>query len=295
MAKPIQIDDKEIFENLTDVKPLQIDVTACVQKLGGRYRVGLSSADVASVNQYKVAPRVVEVSDNEGTEIDVDHEPQASDREGSGGGGGEEDIEDDDEVCGVINSRLKVKGEEVITVDDLSLKEIDRNSTISEKLYKIKKRYFGWIDNLVVDQKKVDYLFQEAGLKKTQAKGLEIPVIDRKISARNKRAVDLSLPLENLSLSESFSKSSYGGGGKVNVTTPSGVLDGRPPKLATYLLLKKMASSLSTKKMFVEEFDTEIKKLLIEAKPSILGTGTLANQLLAYKNIEKELVKEKKI
>ncbi|KAF6166381.1 hypothetical protein GIB67_034932 [Kingdonia uniflora] len=37
----------------------------------------------------------------------------------------------------------------------------------------------------------------------------------------------------------------------------------------------------------------KIKKLLIMGKPHILDTGNLVNQLLLYKNIEKELVKEK--
>ncbi|KAF6172437.1 hypothetical protein GIB67_006950 [Kingdonia uniflora] len=38
---------------------------------------------------------------------------------------------------------------------------------------------------------------------------------------------------------------------------------------------------------------TKIKKMMIEGRPRILSIGTLANQLLAYKNIEKELIKEK--
>ncbi|KAF6140936.1 hypothetical protein GIB67_030147 [Kingdonia uniflora] len=37
----------------------------------------------------------------------------------------------------------------------------------------------------------------------------------------------------------------------------------------------------------------QIKKLLVKGKPHILGAGTLANQLLSYKNIKRELVKEK--
>ncbi|KAF6148203.1 hypothetical protein GIB67_011978 [Kingdonia uniflora] len=65
-------------------------------QLGGSYRVGLSSAGVASIDQFNVAPRDVKVSDEEGTETDVDHEPQASDREGSGGG--EEDFEEEEDV-----------------------------------------------------------------------------------------------------------------------------------------------------------------------------------------------------
>ncbi|KAF6160213.1 hypothetical protein GIB67_016649 [Kingdonia uniflora] len=97
MVEPYNINDKEIFRNLKDVKPLLINVTTCVQNLGGSYRVGSSSADVASVDQFKVVPRIMELSDKEGTKTNVDHEPQASDREGSGSG--EEDVEEGEEVC----------------------------------------------------------------------------------------------------------------------------------------------------------------------------------------------------
>ncbi|KAF6150914.1 hypothetical protein GIB67_000080 [Kingdonia uniflora] len=69
MVEPINIDDKEIFDNLQDVKPLMIDVTTYVRQLGGR---------------------IVEAFDEEGIDTDVDHEPLVSDQEGSGSG--EEDI-----------------------------------------------------------------------------------------------------------------------------------------------------------------------------------------------------------
>ncbi|KAF6163041.1 hypothetical protein GIB67_033312 [Kingdonia uniflora] len=45
MAEPIQNDDKEgIFDNLMDVEPLLIDVTTCVQKLGGRNKRAADSS-----------------------------------------------------------------------------------------------------------------------------------------------------------------------------------------------------------------------------------------------------------
>ncbi|KAF6153993.1 hypothetical protein GIB67_037697 [Kingdonia uniflora] len=97
---------------IQDVEPLQIDVTAYVQKLGRSYRVGSSSTDVASVDQFKVAHRDVKVS------------------------------------------------------DEKALKKVDRDSDVVEKLYNIRRGYFGRIDNLVVDQKKVDGLFQEDSLKR---------------------------------------------------------------------------------------------------------------------------------
>ncbi|KAF6164554.1 hypothetical protein GIB67_025380, partial [Kingdonia uniflora] len=58
-----------------------------------RYRIRQSSSDVASVNRFKLEARVIKVSDGERTETNVDHEPQASDREGSDGG--EEDVEEE--------------------------------------------------------------------------------------------------------------------------------------------------------------------------------------------------------
>ncbi|KAF6166056.1 hypothetical protein GIB67_012953, partial [Kingdonia uniflora] len=60
----------------------------------------------------------------------------------------------------------------------LALKEIDRNSKVKEELYKIRKGFFERIDNLVIDQERVGTLFQEVGLKRSRAKGVEILIID---------------------------------------------------------------------------------------------------------------------
>ncbi|KAF6158389.1 hypothetical protein GIB67_022469 [Kingdonia uniflora] len=66
--------------------------------IGGRkYRVGSCSTDQGGVEQFRVAPRVVEISDEEATEKDVDHEPQTSYQEGSRAG--EEDVEEGEEAC----------------------------------------------------------------------------------------------------------------------------------------------------------------------------------------------------
>ncbi|KAF6143789.1 hypothetical protein GIB67_016710 [Kingdonia uniflora] len=80
----------------------------------------------------------------------------------------------------------------------LALKEVDRNSKVQEELCKIRNGYFGRIDNLVIDQERVGTLFQEEGLKRSRAKGSEVPVIDDMVSAKNKRGAESSLPLEIL-------------------------------------------------------------------------------------------------
>ncbi|KAF6134861.1 hypothetical protein GIB67_002262 [Kingdonia uniflora] len=54
------------------------------------------------------------------------------------------------------------------------------------------------LSNLILGR---DSLFQEAGLKRSRTKGSEIPLIDRKMSAKNKRAAEVSIPLENSALS----------------------------------------------------------------------------------------------
>ncbi|KAF6146842.1 hypothetical protein GIB67_018495 [Kingdonia uniflora] len=65
--------------------------------IGRRYRVGSSSVDTGVGEQFRVVPSVHKVSEEEVMETGVDHEPQASDREGSGDG--EEDVEEDEEPC----------------------------------------------------------------------------------------------------------------------------------------------------------------------------------------------------
>ncbi|KAF6168192.1 hypothetical protein GIB67_011577 [Kingdonia uniflora] len=50
-----------------------------------------------SVEQFRVAPSAVKLSEEEATDMDVDHEPQASDREGNGEE--EEDVEEGEETC----------------------------------------------------------------------------------------------------------------------------------------------------------------------------------------------------
>ncbi|KAF6173613.1 hypothetical protein GIB67_022972 [Kingdonia uniflora] len=350
MAEPIHIDDKDIFENLQDLEPLMIDVTTCAQQLGGRYRVGSSSADIASVDQFRVAPRIVEVSDKEGG--------QYSDERLLVSGNYEFDKKDPGEL---LKRRTFY----------LALKEIEMNSEIQEQLYNIRRWFYGMIDNLVIDQEKVGALFQEAGLKKSRAKVAEVSVIDGKMFVRNKRAVELSLLLENPLLAgyttdsvttekhSVFTKTLGKGkkkmaisqvvapvlppkryssklkieeGGKVE--TPIVVPHGRPLLVLTSMLLKKRADSEASKKKYVNKSEIEvqrtmdayvsrtdvlevevddylvgaeslitflseshqnmskIKKLLTEAKYRIVG-GVLANQLVAYKNIKKDLTKEK--
>ncbi|KAF6134074.1 hypothetical protein GIB67_005084 [Kingdonia uniflora] len=48
-----------------------------------------------------------------------------------------------------------------------ALKEVDRNFEVKEELYKIRKGFFGRIDNQVIDQDRVSIYFQEAEGKRT--------------------------------------------------------------------------------------------------------------------------------
>ncbi|KAF6139040.1 hypothetical protein GIB67_010766 [Kingdonia uniflora] len=164
---------------------------------------------------------------------------------------------------------------------DLALKKVDKNSEVKEELYKIRKRFFGRIDNLVIDQ-------------------------DRST-------------MEEV----------------VGAAKPVTVVDGCPPQGAESVLSKKRESGETSNNKFVEESETEvqrkldsytsgtdalsmelddylvgieslstflgegqrnmskIKKLLMEAKDRIAGSSDLANQVLAYKNIEKNLIEER--
>ncbi|KAF6136938.1 hypothetical protein GIB67_025772 [Kingdonia uniflora] len=201
--------------------------------------------------------RIVKLSDEDATETDVDHEPQASDREGSKG----------------------------------ALKEIDRKSEIKEELYKIRKGHFGRIDNLVIYQVCVSNLFQEAGLKRSRAKGAKVLIIDGKMPTKNKWATEASLPLENPSLA--------GYNTDTEIDTMLGENLGKNRKKRVAIKVEEVddcligAESLMT---FLNEGHrnmVKIKKLLTEAKDRIVGSSDLANQVLAYKNIKNDLTSKK--
>ncbi|KAF6145253.1 hypothetical protein GIB67_041448 [Kingdonia uniflora] len=88
-------------------------------------------------------------------DTDVDHESQASDREG--GGDGEEDVEEGEEACYGEGPETK----EILSFKKkYALKEVDRKSQVKEKLYKVRKDFFGRIDNLVIDHELLSTLFQ---------------------------------------------------------------------------------------------------------------------------------------
>ncbi|KAF6135716.1 hypothetical protein GIB67_021332 [Kingdonia uniflora] len=189
-----------------------------VRGLGGKLTVHVTCEMRESDTEFRVEPSTVEQAEEEKKEMDVDHEPQMSDREGSENG--EEDVEEGEEACygespetkeilsfkkkyGIPGDiRLEEYQYEMINqkIPLNALKEVDRKSQVKEELYKVRKNIIGRIDNLVIDQDFVNTLFQEAGLKRSRVKGSEVPVIDRKISEKNKRAADASLPLENCSL-----------------------------------------------------------------------------------------------
>ncbi|KAF6174009.1 hypothetical protein GIB67_039960 [Kingdonia uniflora] len=136
--------------------------------LDGRYRVGSSIVNAASNDQFKMAPGDVKVLEDEGTEMDVNHDPQASDREETS-----EILHFKAEYGIPEDIRLEEYHHEMMNQDVLldALKEIGRTSIVKEKLYDIWEDYYGRIDNQVIDQEKVDTLFHETGLKKPCAKG----------------------------------------------------------------------------------------------------------------------------
>ncbi|KAF6150787.1 hypothetical protein GIB67_020870 [Kingdonia uniflora] len=237
-----------------------------------------------------------------------------------------EDVVAGRKVCGVINGRLKVKGEELITADDLCV-----YYTLKQNLSKIGYRYlarflrrplfyemvstweqyfkecllvsenyeFDWRNPGEALKRKTFYLERDAMLTKTFGKG--------KKKRAASQAVAPLLPSKMASRRSTIEE-------KLDVT-PSGIPDNRPPKADTNLLSKKKAASESTKKKFVEESETEVQhtmdayvsgtttlevefdnclimKLLIEAKLHILGAGTQANQIMsAQRAIEVEHVR----
>ncbi|KAF6141746.1 hypothetical protein GIB67_027924 [Kingdonia uniflora] len=65
----------------------------------------------------------------------------------------------------------------------LALKEVDKNSNVNEKLYNLKKYYFGRIDFLAEDQDSLEDLYKDVGLKRARTKGDEVCLIDGKMSA----------------------------------------------------------------------------------------------------------------
>ncbi|KAF6144612.1 hypothetical protein GIB67_006104, partial [Kingdonia uniflora] len=360
MVEPTHIDDKGIYENL---EPLQVDVTICAQQLGGRYRVGSSSADVAGLDQFRVVTRVIELSE-EDTDIDVDHELQVSDREGSGCG--DNDVEEGQDVCygegpetkditmfyGMVSTggrytdeRLLVSGNYEFDKNDpgepvkrkvfhLALKECRKKAEVDEKLYKVREGFFGKIDNLAIDQDRWNSHFQEAGLKRLRTKVAEVLVIRGKISLKNKRAADGSLPLENPSLAGYNTDTEIDAILGVSLAV---MVDGHPLRGLGSMAPKKKVGGEASKNKFVVENEVEVQqsmdvfmlgtyileaevddclvgakilasflnegnrnmskitKLLTEAKGRIVGSSDLANQLLVYKNIEKDLTRENEL
>ncbi|KAF6163548.1 hypothetical protein GIB67_002553 [Kingdonia uniflora] len=300
----------------------------------------------------------MEQADEEDTETDKDHEPQASDRESSGDG--EEDVVEGEEacygegletkeilsfkkkygipgdirVCGAINSRLRSRGEELITVDDLCVYYI-----LKMNLQKLGYRYLarflkrplfydmvstgggggGYTDERLLVSGNYEFDNEDPGeplkrktfhlvlkevdkksqvkeelYKRSRVKGSEVPVIDGKMLANNKRATDTSLPLENCSLAgyntdteinamlgESLGRNKKKRAASSDVppllphkrltrqsTTEevigtaklAVVVDGRPPWGSGSVDLKKTSGETSKKK-FVKESETKMYKL----------------------------------
>ncbi|KAF6142114.1 hypothetical protein GIB67_037032 [Kingdonia uniflora] len=284
------------------------------KQLGGRDRVGSNSGDIASVGQFRMAPRIVEVSDEEVTETYMDHELHVSDRKGSRGG--EEDVEEGEEACygegpetkeilsfkkkygisgnfvfqekyqyymidkeiplgGILVHREQIKKglklplradqKKLINFFDVApgqfnpniynlFMEIDRKSEVKEELYNIRKGYFGRIDNLVIDQDRVSTLFQEAGLKRSREKGVEVSVINA-----SEAVAPLNPPKRNTRRSTTDEE--------VKNDKPVVVRDMCPPRGSTSVLPKKKGSGESTKNKFVEESKVEVNEAaLCEAK-----------------------------
>ncbi|KAF6158633.1 hypothetical protein GIB67_040147 [Kingdonia uniflora] len=150
-----------------------------IGELGSRYRVGKNSVDVANRNRADFKAKFIKVSNGEGIDTDVDHEPQEGDRKGCDSGGGEEAevVEEEDVECygeapetsEILNFKSKygipknirgqyfadcllVFGNYELDQKDLgellkrkcfhlALKKVYRNSKIQEKLYDIKTNY----------------------------------------------------------------------------------------------------------------------------------------------------------
>ncbi|KAF6155934.1 hypothetical protein GIB67_039265 [Kingdonia uniflora] len=144
-----------------------------IGELGGRYRVGLNSVNVANSNCANFEAKFIKVSDGEGTDTDLDHEPYLA-------GFLRRPL-----FYEMVSTRRQYFADCLLVSENyefdqkdpgeplkrmyfhLALKEVDRNSKIQEKLYDIKNNYYGQLDSLVADQEKVEGLFQEAGIKRT--------------------------------------------------------------------------------------------------------------------------------
>ncbi|KAF6140712.1 hypothetical protein GIB67_035139 [Kingdonia uniflora] len=142
----------------------------------------------------------------------------------------------------------------------LALKVSRRKAEVEEELHRIIRGFFGRIDNLATDQDQLIEIFQEAGWKRSRTKGLEMSIIRGKMLAKNKRAANASLPPNNPSLTG------------YNTNTEIDAVLGE--------------SFIKNKRK------RRIKTVMGEAIGRLEGSGDLANRLVAYKNIEKELTAE---
>ncbi|KAF6134914.1 hypothetical protein GIB67_002315 [Kingdonia uniflora] len=191
----------------------------------------------------------------------------------------------------------------------LALKESRKKAEVEEELYKIKSGFFGRIDNLAIDKDQLSDIFQEAGLKRSRTKGSKVSVIGGKISSKNKRAANGSLPLNNPSLKGYNTSTEIDvmvGQSFVKQEKMEGKRGSTSVAESEKNVLTKMTTGGSSKKKFVEEFDAELqktmesysieadvlKKAMGEEMGRVEGSGELANRLAAYKNIEKELTAE---
>ncbi|KAF6170809.1 hypothetical protein GIB67_015761 [Kingdonia uniflora] len=181
--------------------------------------------------------------------------------------------------------------------------EVDRKCKVQEKLYNILNNYYGQIDSLVADHEKVEGLFQEAGIKGTRTKGADIPLIDGKMFAKNRRATKSSLPPENPILSgyttdttaekEAILSGSFAKNKRKRAANPSGVPVPLAKRSSRRCLIKKEEKAEATGMQSLPPKSTKIKKFLLDAKPQMPGGKSLANDLLVSKNIEKELTAKK--
>ncbi|KAF6167201.1 hypothetical protein GIB67_029839 [Kingdonia uniflora] len=171
-----------------------------------------------------------EVSEEEVIEAGVDHEPQVSDREGSGDG---EDVEEGEEVCygegletkEILRFKKKYGIPRDVRLEKYQYEMIDQDIPLDGGRYteerllvsgnyefdpkdpeeplkrkSISSRSMVRIDNLTTDQDQLSAIFQEARLKRLRTKGVEVSIIGGEMSTKNKRAVDASLPMNNPSL-----------------------------------------------------------------------------------------------